>query len=424
MRHRVFEFPSFGKAVFASLLCLGISGAQTLRSLAATRTNFHVGTAIGTRNATVDSTLVREFNAIVCENAMKFGSIMTGENAYSYTSADNIINFGNSRGMYVRGHNFIWHKQMPAWFSATTYNPSRDSTFRLMKKYITNVMTHFKGKINEWDIVNEAVARDSAGMRLGTGANPSDQNLKWALLTDAPNHDNDYLDSAFTYARRADSSVLLVYNDYDCEGMGKKSGFVYNVVSHLKSKNLVDVIGLQCHFYAGSSTSGSNGAWVPTEMVENLKRLAALGLKISLTEVDIRVATSPAPDSVLLNKQKTAYQTLMSICLAQPGCNNFILWGINDGSSWVPGSFSGYGQALLFSDNTTNGAYTPKPTYYAVQAAMISASTGILNADHGRLKMIRSVNNDPRGLSFDLRGKRLTSIPYNPSFVARPLATR
>src|SRR6185295_17050195 len=210
-RKRTMKKSPFLLSSIACFAGLAMTNAQTLRSLADTR-GIHIGAAVTFPGspAVYDTTLQREFNGIVPENAMKFGSIMTGENAFSYNGADAIVNFGVARGMYVRGHNFIWHKQMPGWFSSTSYNPSRDSTFRLMKKYITAIMTHYKGKINEWDIVNEGVARDSVGMRPGTGAFAADQNLKWAALTDAANHNYDYIDSAFAYARRADSNVRLI----------------------------------------------------------------------------------------------------------------------------------------------------------------------------------------------------------------------
>ena len=398
--------------VVICLGCLGMSNGQTLRALADSR-GIHIGAAVTFPGspAVYDTTLNREYNGVVCENAMKFGSIMTGANTFSYAGADAIVNFGVSHGMYVRGHNFLWHKQLPTWFSnLTTTAVSRDSAFKIMKYYITSEMTHFKGKINEWDIVNEGVARDSSGMRPGSGATDPAQNSKWAALTDAANHNYDYIDSAFAYARKADSSVALVYNDYDCEGMGKKSNMVYNIVAGLKSKGLVDVIGLQCHFYAGTSSSGSNGAWVPSEMVTNLQRLAALGLRISLTEVDIRIPTPV--DTAHAALQRDAYKTLMSICLAQPNCKNFFTWGVNDAQSWVPGSFSGFGSALLFDNTTTNGEFTRKSSYLGVQEALLN-STVIRAFQHGNLRIVQSGSN---GTAFDLQGRKIARLPYNPAF--------
>jgi len=321
---------------------------QTLRDLAEAR-GIHIGVAyknLGGPGA-YNNTLAREFNGLVGENNMKWGSLQGTRGNYTYADADGMVDFAEKNDMVVRGHNFIWHQQsgfaanMPA---QATVAATRDTMFKIMKSHITAVMRHYQGKIYEWDIVNEAVARDSAGMRLGTGTSSS----FWSLRTDAPNHNWDFVDSAYTYARQADSSAFLVYNDYDCEGMGKKSDLVYQLVSRLKAQGLIDGVGLQCHFYVPGTSTGSNGAWSPSEMAENLKRLSDLGLRISLTEIDFRIPTPPTSSN--LDKQREAYQTLLGLCLANPNCKNFFVWGLNDGSSWIPGQYPGQGAPLLFDD--------------------------------------------------------------------------
>jgi endo-1,4-beta-xylanase len=361
-----------------------------------------------------DTTLVRQFNGMVCEDAMKFGNMMTGPSSFNYSTADAIVNFGVSRGMYVRGHTFIWHKQNPTWFM--NLNVSRDSAFKIMKYYITTEMTHFKGKIKEWDIVNEAVARDSSGMRLGSGYSDASQNSKWAALTDAANHEFDYIDSAFTYARRADSSVLLFYNDYNCEGMGKKSEMVYTLVTRLKKLKLIDGIGLQCHFHLMADT-GANGAWAPSEIATNLKRLAALGLRISFTEVDIRIPELHTPrtaaDTANLNKQRSEYQILMNLFLAQPECKAFFLWGVNDAQSWIPDVFNGYGAPLLFYNTSgTNGEFVPKPCYYGIVDAFQATNVLATYGGNNVVKIVPSVNN--AGNTFNLLGQRIDRHQYHP----------
>jgi endo-1,4-beta-xylanase len=411
-----------------TLLCIclilttaaGIVHGQTLRSLADAR-GIYFGAAVTfpASPAVYDTTLARHFNGVVCENAMKFGNIMTGPNTFSYTGADAIVNFGVAHGMYVRGHTFIWHKQCPTWFA--NLSVSRDSAFKIMKRYITTEMTYYKGKIKEWDIVNEAVARDSSGMRLGSGYSDAGQNLKWAALTDAPNHNFDYIDSAFAYARRADSSVLLFYNDYNCEGMGKKSKMVYDLVSRLKSLNLVDGIGLQCHFHLLADT-GVNGAWDPSEMASNLQRLSALGLRISFTEVDIRIPNPHNPmtatDSSNLAEQRREYKILMDLFLAQPKRTSFFTWGVNDAQSWIPDVITGYGSALLFSNTAgPNGEYVPKSCYDGVQESLLSF-TGVMQAKSAVLRIVPA---DASVQTYDLLGRRLVPVPYCPQkLVVKP----
>jgi endo-1,4-beta-xylanase len=285
---------------------------------------------------------------------------------------------------------------MPA---QATVKATRDTMFKVMKTHITTVMNRYKGKIYEWDIVNEAVARDSAGMRLGTGTSSS----FWSLRTDAANNNWDFVDSAYAFARKADPDAFLVYNDYDCEGMGKKSDLVFALVSRLKSKGLIDGVGLQCHFYVPGTSTGSNGSFNPSEMVANLKRLADLGLRISLTEIDFRVPTPPT--SAHLAAQRDAYETLLEICLANPACKNFFLWGLNDGSSWIPGQYAGQGAPLLFDDG-----FNPKPAYSGLQAVLHApvAIRAHRNRESGLLSRNRW------NTFFDLRGRTLPAFPAIP----------
>jgi endo-1,4-beta-xylanase len=396
------------------VITASIIQGQTLRSLADAQ-SIHFGAAVKfpTSRGVYDSTLAHQFNGLVCENAMKFENIMTGPTTFNYSQADAIINFGAARGMYLRGHTFIWHKQNPSWFM--NLNISRDSAFKLMNYYITTVMKYYKGKIKEWDIVNEAVARDSSGMRLGSGYTETAQNSKWAALTDAANHNFDYIDSAYTYARRADPNALLFYNDYNCEGMGKKSEMVYNLVTRLKNQKLIDGIGLQCHYHLMADT-GVNGAWNLSEMETNLKRLTALNLLISFTEVDIRIPTPHSPltavDSTNLLEQRNEYASLLRLFLAQPNRQCFFIWGVNDTQSWIPDVFKGYSAPLLFYNTRgSNGEFVPKPCYFGVQEVLLTA-TSILRETQNCVNETPLIIKTPDQIC-DLLGRRMKPLPLN-----------
>jgi endo-1,4-beta-xylanase len=371
--------------------------AQSLRQLAEAR-GVRIGVAYkdGGGAGAYNTTLAREFNAVVGENNMKWGSLQATRGNFTFGDADGMVQFAQQNGMAVRGHNFVWHQQggfaanMPA---QATVQATRDTMFKIMKSHITAVMQHYKGKIYEWDIVNEAVARDSAGMRLGTGASSS----FWSSRTDAANHDWDFVDSAYTYAREADPAAVLVYNDYDCEGMGKKSDLVYGLVSRLKAKKLIDGVGLQCHFYVPGTSTGSNGAFPADEMAANLRRLSDLGLRISLTEADFRI---PTPASAAnLQAQRQAYEKLIGLCLANPACKTIVFWGLNDGQSWIPGNFPGQGAPLLFDDG-----FKAKPAYDGV-AAQLKDAPAILSSSRTRNRLRLGGNRGNQALDvFELLG--------------------
>jgi endo-1,4-beta-xylanase len=114
----------------------------------------------------------------------------------------------------------------------------------------------------------------------------------------------------------------------------------------------VDGIGMQGHFIVGQMPSS-------TSLLANFARFAALGLKIEITELDIRM---PVPATSLnLAEQAQDYRTIVSVCLQTPACDAVELAAVYDGDSWIPGTFPGQGAANLFDES-----FRPKPAYSAV----------------------------------------------------------
>lgn len=321
--------------------------AESLGALAAKR-SVHIGAAVGgafwgsdTRYA---QTLQREFNMIVAENAMKFDQVEPARGRFRWTQADELAAFAARNGMALRGHCLVWHQQS-GWLEQAA-GLSRADMLAILKTHIDSVAGRYKGKVLEWDVVNEAVADDGTGLR----------NSFWLQRVGA-----DYIDSAFAWAHRADPAAKLFYNDYGAEGSGAKSERVFALVKGLKERGIpIHGVGMQCHFESGRAFS-------TTAIAANMKRIAALGLKVSITELDFRVRI-PA-DSAALATQKDNYAQLMRTCLAEPACGAFLTWGFTDAHSWVPGFFSGQGAALPF-----DAAYAPKPAYAGLVQALSEPS--------------------------------------------------
>lgn len=373
----------FHSISFALLTCIGMAGAQalTLGALAKSR-GLHFGAAVtlpgGANLAPYESTLAQAFNTVVCENAMKWTNTENTRNVFTFTTADAIADFATSKGMYIRGHNFVWHSQVPGWVSSIT---NRDTLLAVMKNHINQLAGHYKGRIYEWDVVNEAVADGSTSLRSSF----------WFQRIGA-----DFIDSAFVYAHRADPNALLVYNDYSAEGKtggsATKCTGVYNLVSGLKSRGIpINGVGLQCHLTT----------WDTASIGANMTQIEALGLNVSITEFD-----DPTTDST---KQKTDYQSMVTLCLRHPRCKTFMTWGVNDNQSWLGG-----GKApLLFTGTTT---ITAKPAYYAVVAA-INAVSGVWQVQSGKSGVLRPQGNMGQfnfgASTFDVSGRKLSIIPLS-----------
>lgn len=317
-------------------------GAGTLREAASSR-GFSIGAAVGGAfwggDARYRPLLQREFNLLVAENVMKWDQLQPRRGEFAWAKADELVAFARENGAAMRGHVFVWHQQS-RWIEEGNFG--REEMLALLKAHIAAVAGRYRGKVREWDVVNEAIDDGTGTLRASF----------WRSRIG-----DDFIDSAFAFAHAADPSAKLYYNDYGSEDMGAKSTKVYNLVKGLKDRGIpIHGVGLQCHF--------QSDAWPrPGDIDRNLKRLGGLGLEVSLTEVDFRVRL-PA-DSAALARQKASYAALLGVCLANSNCKSFLAWGFTDAHSWVPGFFTGFGAALIF-----DAQYQPKPAYYGLLEAL------------------------------------------------------
>jgi len=86
---------------------------------------------------------------------------------------------------------------------------------------------------------------------------------------------------------------------------------------------------------------------------QNIKRYAEIGVIVSFTEIDIRIPQSENP-ATAFQVQANNYKELMKICLANPNCNTFVMWGFTDKYTWIPGTFPGYGNPLIYESRLLN----------------------------------------------------------------------
>lgn len=315
---------------------------QTLRQLASAR-GLLLGGAVSAEvldpeQVDLSQGVAREYNLIVTENAMKWAPLNNAPGQFNFTLADFLLGYAEKHKQVMRGHNLVWHEQLPRYIAGIS---GRAELLAEMKNHIQTVVRHFKGRIPMWDVVNEAVS-DGEG-------HPLRQTPFLKII--GP----EYIELAFRWAREADPTAKLYYNDYSTEGINGKSDRVYALVRGLLEKGVpIDGVGFQTHVDSTFSVSDSR-------MLENLQRFKKLGLDVQLTEVDVPLK-GDAPLARKLEQQATVYADLLTTCLAVK-CSAFVMWGYTDLYSWRS---SGY--PLLFDDD-----YKPKPAYYALQKVLVSA---------------------------------------------------
>lgn len=329
---------------------------------------FPIGAAVDNQSYnTHASVLTKHFNSITMENEMKFDQLQPTEGNFTYGTADNIAAFATKNGMKIRGHALVWHRQTPSWvFSPAT----RDAVLAKMKSHITAVMTHFKGKVYAWDVVNEAIM-DNGAYRTGDEAS-ADQSSQWYKVVGV-----DYIAEAFKYAYAVDPTVKLFYNDYYNYVPARRQA-IYNMLKGLLEKGVpVHGVGLQAHLNIEPSTVTTNQAYYQTvaELEEAIKLYSSLNLDVQITEMDLSLYipgvtynsstfyTAATFTDVVQAKQAERYRDFFNLFRKYKDViTGVTLWGVADDNTWLSEFSSGRKDFPLLFDNN----HQPKKAYYAV----------------------------------------------------------
>lgn len=329
-------------SIVCILLCFSLySKAQETTLQASFKNDFLMGVALKeayfSKGKNPNTVLVtREFNSIVAENCMKIEKIQPKLGEFDFKAADSFVAFGTAQNMFIVGHTLVWHSQCPDWMflDVTGNDVSREILIERMKKHIYTVVGRYKGKVQGWDVVNEAIG-DDGKMR------PS----KWYQIIG-----EDYIELAFKFAHEADPEAELYYNDYNMADPLKRK-LALQIIRSLKEKNIrIDGIGMQAHFTMDYPEF--------SEVEKSIVAFNHAGVQVMLTELDITVLPFPSdkitaeisqnfemkkeynPYSEALSKETnkaltSRYTSLFKLLLKHKNeISRVTIWGVNDADSW------------------------------------------------------------------------------------------
>jgi len=331
----------------------------------------------GDPNSSTAKAISNNFNLCVAENEMKPNVIQPSQGTFEFNDAQNVINFAKNKKMAVRGHTLVWHNQIPEWISSDGKKNdkgwTREQLLAIMEDHITKTVKKFGTNVYEWDVVNETLDDDQSIVR----SNPNGYQLRkesvWVKVIG-----EDFIDSAFVYAHRANPNAKLYLNDYDCEYTGSaKTMALFNLAKRLQASGIpIDGVGLQCHLKVDSFDKSALNSTV--------KKYATIGLNCIFTEIDMSIYST---DATTLQKQADAYKGITEVFLRNENCPHMVLWGINDQHSWISSN-----NPLLFDTNNQ-----PKPAYYSVQKALHYQA-----AVDAMATAIESVKNDTKADAYEV----------------------
>ena len=207
-----------------------------------------------------------QFNSITPENSLKWMFIQPAPNSFNFKAADKYVNLGIKNNMHIVGHALVWHSQLANFMQKIKSKADMSIHF---ENHINTVVSRYKGKIDAWDVVNEAFNEDGS-LR---------ESVFYKFLG------KNYIEKAFKLANKADPKADLIYNDYNLYKQKKRDG-VIKMVKQMQSKGIkIDGVGVQAHWSLNQPSLN--------QIEQIILDISELGVDVMFTELDISVLPSP-----------------------------------------------------------------------------------------------------------------------------------
>ena len=245
----------------------------------------------------IPSNFAQYWNQVTPENSTKWGSVESSRDRMNWSQADMAYNYAKSNGFPFKFHTLVWGSQEPGWISGLSPSEQKAEVLEWMDAAATKY-----GDSEYVDVVNEPLhAKPSYRNAIG-----GDGSTGW-----------DWVIWSFEEARKRFSGKLLI-NEYGIINDGNATNQYVQIINLLKERGLVDGIGIQCHCFNIDTLSVN-------VMKSNLDKLAATGLPIYVSELDIT-----GDDNTQLQRYKEKFPVLWEY----PAVKGVTLWGWVQGQTW------------------------------------------------------------------------------------------
>jgi endo-1,4-beta-xylanase len=298
-----------------------------------------------------DRLAAREFDSVTLEGSLVWSRVHPAPGRWDFSGADRTIAWARRKRLRLTATHFVWdqilYQSTPAWVKRIS-DPRRLRA--VMAGHLRTITDRYGGSIRRWIVVNEPLRY------FGDTAAVQENHFSRVL-------GGDWIAQSFRIAHRAAPRARLWLNEIFTEADPAKAAALVKLARSLVARRVpIDGVGLQGHLF----TSLLQPAAPRPKLVRTtLRKLTALGLEVSFTEID--APTFPqAPNR--LAEQARRVRTLVTACRRFRRCTGLTFWNLHDGRSWLDDLFRRDDLApTLFS-----ASLRPKPAYFAVRRALLA----------------------------------------------------
>ena len=265
--------------------------------------------------------LAREFALVTPESALKWSSVEPAPGVFEFGEADRAFRFAEAAGVQVRGHNLAWNDNaLPAWLEpALTATPGRARD--LLERHIAAVVTRYRGRVQSWDVVNEAIVR-------GDGRPDGLSRRPWIDALGP-----EYIDIAFAQVASLDPRTPRVLNEVGMEadtpeGTANRAALLGLLRALRKRGVTVTHVGLESHLHVETPVGGESFRSFVAEV-------RSLGVEVYVTELDVDDTHTQGAPAARETAVADAYKRYLDVVLAEGEPRVVVLWSVRNGSNWL-----------------------------------------------------------------------------------------
>jgi endo-1,4-beta-xylanase len=311
--------------------------------------SFDVGVAVNVplldQNPAYRNTVIRQFNVIKPAESYLLYKIHPEPDRYDFSEFDYLVDFCRQYNKHLQGSNLLYQLYLPDW--VTNFKGNKADWEVLAKNHIQTVVGRYKGIVESWMVVNEALNED------GT----LQQNIWLEHIG------SSYIEKFFKWAHEADPDALLFYNDFNLESNTVKLKAALDLTDMLRNHGAqVDGLGLQLHI---------NDIYPTVNEINQAASLTAShDLKVYYSEWDISLNTQGNKAQLtpgMMDRQKRIVKEIVEGFRELPARHRYGIsfWNVGDSDSWIRTQFHRIDWPLLFDEH-----YVKKPAYCGFMEAL------------------------------------------------------